>query len=166
MRRIPLFCKQKNNVQDSSIHSKAVGKEESFFIGRCKRAQADSKNGYLLFLYGSPTCTDNEEYVDGKAFRSIALQLHCIVGHSFQKSTQEAAIHIAFLLYRKIRLRQSNCQDIPKTLCRLFQNSAKNRNKKSRNYAILPACVIAFDTILWYNFLTEYSTYYASNIIV
>lgn len=102
MRRIPLFCKQKNNVQDSSIHSKAVGKEESFFIGRCKRAQADSKNGYLLFLYGSPTCTDNEEYVDGKAFRSIALQLHCIVGHSFQKSTQEAAIlHRLFYFIEK-----------------------------------------------------------------
>lgn len=130
MRRIPLFCKQKNNVQDSSIHSKAVGKVESFFIGRCKRAQADSKNGYLLFLYGSPTCTDNEEYVDGKAFRSIALQLHCIVGHSFQKSTQEAAIHIGFSTLWKNQIWQSNCQDIPKTLYRHFQNSAKNRNKK------------------------------------
>lgn len=116
---------------DSSIHSKAVGKEESFFIGRCKRAQADSKNGYLLFLYGSPTCTDNEEYVDEKAFRSIALAapLHQFV-IAFKKAHKRQQFSIGFSTLWKNQIWQSNCQDVPKTLYRLFHNSAKNRNKK------------------------------------
>ena len=102
-----------------------------FSLVGCKRAQADSKNGYLLFLYGSPTCTDNEEYVDEKAFLSIApaTPLHQFV-IAFKKAHKRQQFSIGLSTLWKNQIWQSNCQDIPKTLCRHFQNSAKNRNKK------------------------------------